>query len=310
MKVHKTNLASSFKRKLFIFTILVLLLSIFTTFTVYAWAPNKDFNLTIEKEKVPSGTKYIDMLLPINENDKYYVPYNVDNLKQFNIAKESEIVTYFKDGYRSYTFHISDSYSQMLPEVIYNFHLTMDEYNTHKELLSPFDTWIDTAANGDFINGLAYYHVPIYLYSDEYNNFWNVFSNIKTNDFQEYSPTVNFNNYSYYNNRNEYIGPRNASCNYEYCCLTYKKVKFAYIDGSGNILGVSNVAPIYKRSISTPGLSLSLSGLKLSSDFSYGPPIWIVIPVLFLFVISVSIGTLIIVISVIRERRKARKKLL
>ena len=308
MKVHKTNLASFFKIKLFIFTILVLLVSTFPTFTAYAWAPNNSFYLTIEKEKIPSGTKFIDMLLPINENDKYYVPYSVNNLSQFNIAKESEIVTYNKDGYRSYTFHISDSNSQMQPEVLYYFNITEDEYNTHKELLSPFISSIETAANGDFFNGLARCNVPIYLYSDEYNNFWNVISNIKTNDFQEYSPTVNFNDYSYYNNHNEYFGPRNASCDYEYCCSTYKKVKFAYIDGSGNILGVSNVAPIYKRSISTPGLSLSLSGLKLSSDFSYGPPLGILMYMSPFFVICISIGTLIVVISVIREYRKARKK--
>ena len=203
MKVHKTNLASFFKIKLFIFTILVLLVSTFPTFTAYAWAPNNSFYLTIEKEKIPSGTKFIDMLLPINENDKYYVPYSVNNLSQFNIAKESEIVTYNKDGYRSYTFHISDSNSQMQPQVLYYFNITEDEYNTHKELLSPFISSIETAANGDFFNGLARCNVPIYLYSDEYNNFWNVISNIKTNDFQEYSPTVNFNDYSYYNNHNE-----------------------------------------------------------------------------------------------------------
>ena len=163
MKVHKNNLASFLKRKLFIFTILVLLVSTFPTFTVYASAWEKTFHLTIEKEKIPSGTKFIDMLLPINENDKYYVPYSVDNLNQFNIAKESEIVSYNKDGYRSYTFHISDSNSQMRPEVMYYFNITEDEYNTHKELLSPFVSSIETDAEGNFFNGLARCNVSIYI---------------------------------------------------------------------------------------------------------------------------------------------------
>lgn len=308
MKVYIINLASFFKRKLFIITILVLLLSTFTTFTVYAWAWEETFRLRIEKEKIPSGTKFIDMLLPINENDKYYVPYNLDNLNEFYIAKESEIVSYNKDGYRSYTFHISDSNSQMRPEVTYYFNITEDEYNTYKELLSPFVSSIETDAEGNFFNGVARCNVPIFLYSDEYNNFWNVISNIKTKDFQEYSPTVDFNNDYIYKYHSYYSKPRNATCDYEYCCSTYKKVKFAYIDGSGNILGVSNVAPIYKRSISTPGLSLSLSGLKLSSDFSYGPPLGFLMYLFPFFVICISIVILIVVISVIREYRKARKK--
>ena len=307
MKVHKTNLASFFKIKLFIFTILVLLVSTFPTFTAYAWAPNNSFYLTIEKEKIPSGTKFIDMLLPINENDKYYIPYSVDNLNQFNIAKESEIVSYNKDGYRSYTFHISDSNSQMRPEVMYYFNITEDEYNTHKELLSPFVSSIDTDANGNFFNGHAGCNVPIYLYSDEYNDFWNVISNIKTNDFQEYSPTVDFNNLYIYKCHSHYSKPRNTACDFEYCCSTYKTVKFAYIDGSGNILGVSNVAPIYKKSTSHPGLSLSLSGLKLSSDFSYGPPFGIFMYIYPFFVKCSFIGILIIVITVIIKHRIERK---
>lgn len=60
--------------------------------------------------------KYVDLLIPIDENDEYYTEYNNldENIKFSNdmphIPEESEIVAYDRDGYRSMLMHLECSH--------------------------------------------------------------------------------------------------------------------------------------------------------------------------------------------------------
>jgi hypothetical protein len=236
---------------------------------VYAWTPSRSFNCEVRKDNIPNGTKYIDMLIPIAEKDKYYVLCNSDNGKRFNIPKNSEIISYNHGGYRSYTFHVSDAYSLMQPEVTYNFQVSEEDYNAHEVLLKPYDdrrqSYLDGEKNeqkyvwdGGFIN----YNISLYLGSKEYTDFWKLFSQVKMHNFWQVEASVDFNNEK-----------GSVKCDYEYCRSTYKTVKFAYIDESGHILGVSNAVSVYEKTISNtpPVLQLQLSGLTLTSHFEYSP---------------------------------------
>lgn len=65
----------------------------------------------INLENMPQDTAYIDMLVPIKENDERYVAFN----EKEGIPKDSEIVYYSDDGFQSYTFHVKTAKSIIKP---------------------------------------------------------------------------------------------------------------------------------------------------------------------------------------------------
>ena len=85
-------------------------------FSVSAWRPDYSFRCSVDNYLMPDNTVYIDLLMPISVNDDAYIDFNDKNGELYNISKESEIAKYNVDGYISYTFHIKDAKSQMLPE--------------------------------------------------------------------------------------------------------------------------------------------------------------------------------------------------
>ncbi|MDE6665853.1 MAG: hypothetical protein K2K14_06660 [Ruminococcus sp.] len=53
--------------------------------------------------------KYVDLLIPLDETDEFYTPYNCNIEGDIKIPENSEIVNYNKDGYRSMLMHIKES---------------------------------------------------------------------------------------------------------------------------------------------------------------------------------------------------------
>ena len=53
--------------------------------------------------------KYVDLLIPIDETDEFYTPYNCNIEGDIEIPENSEIVKYNKDGYRSMLMHIKEA---------------------------------------------------------------------------------------------------------------------------------------------------------------------------------------------------------
>jgi len=294
------------------FLIIVLFFSC-ASVTAYAWRPSYSFNCEVKIDKIPNGTKYIDMLMPISENDKYYVSCNSDNCKVFSIPEKSEIVSYNTEGYRSYTFHISDAYSLMQPEVAYRFNISEKDYNTYKELLKPYDDkrefYSDSKTNERkyvWEDGFMHYNILLYLKSQEYTDYMKSFSQVKQQNLYESKATVDFNTNFFINNHNYYSEDRSAKCDYEYCRSTYKKVKFAYIDENGHILGVSNEVSVYEKSFSTPQLQLQLSGLTLTNSFRYSPQYTTFRELLLGIGVLLCGGLVVILVKVINRRNTKR----
>lgn len=53
--------------------------------------------------------KYVDLLIPLDETDEFYTPYNCNIEGDIEIPENSEIVNYKKDGFRSMLMHIKES---------------------------------------------------------------------------------------------------------------------------------------------------------------------------------------------------------
>ncbi|MDE7138198.1 MAG: hypothetical protein K2O29_07055, partial [Ruminococcus sp.] len=53
--------------------------------------------------------KYVDLLIPLEETDEFYTDYNCNIEGNIEIPKNSEIVNYNKDGFRSMIMHIKGS---------------------------------------------------------------------------------------------------------------------------------------------------------------------------------------------------------
>ena len=79
----------------------------------YAWVPSPNFFCVVDGANIPENAVYVDLLIPISEDDETYTPYHQENGQLYNIPKDSQIVQYAVDGYRSYTFHRQDARSEM-----------------------------------------------------------------------------------------------------------------------------------------------------------------------------------------------------
>ena len=90
-------------------------------------------------------------------------------------------------------------------------------------------------------------------------------------------------------------------------CQKYQTAKLAYLDAEGNVISVTNTVKLYKKDLldRMPQTSIWLSGNKLSVDFNYGPPTYliVVIPVILLIVIVAAI-----VVACVKANQKKKKK--
>ena len=77
--------------------------------------PSCSFLCDIDVSEIPQGAIYVDMLFPLEETHERYCEYNQDAGEKNGILQDSEIVRYEKGGFKSYTFHIQGSRSEMKP---------------------------------------------------------------------------------------------------------------------------------------------------------------------------------------------------
>lgn len=73
--------------------------------------------------------KYVDLLIPIDENDEFYTPYNSYIENDIEIPEDSEIVNYNKDGYRSMLIHMNKSDLDISMKDSEGYYDTQEEYN-------------------------------------------------------------------------------------------------------------------------------------------------------------------------------------
>lgn len=299
------------KHKILIFVVFGFAFCILFSLPVFAWVPSRNFYCQITTNSIPENAIYVDMLLPINETDDNYISINESNCKKYNINSSSEIVTYNQDGYKSYTFHIKDSESEIGMNINYFFKIKENE-NVDKlyRALGDYKKYLQELNNYNKTNyidndGDLNYNLNFNLFSNEYYKFWNTFSKNDFDSFREYDfSTVTFNSRDITDSDGVIIGRKTDKYDLQYYCKLYKTVKFAYLDINGNILGISNEATIYKKSISLPQLDLSLDGNTLTCKMSYGPPFWI-LPILALsFVLLVIIAIIVLLFLFINNKRR------
>ena len=91
----------------------IILLLFLIPFSVFAnSAPIDHSSYIFYLKELPQGTAYVDLLIPFEENDEMYSTLNANNLPA-SFSRDSQIVTYCRGGYRSYTFHYKDAESSM-----------------------------------------------------------------------------------------------------------------------------------------------------------------------------------------------------
>lgn len=290
------------KFKRFFIAFLMILFLLHNCLAAGAWTPDYKFDCTISPENIPSGTVYIDLLLPISENDDGYTEFNKENGKKYNILSDSEIVKYNHDDYRSYTFHISDAYSEMEPYYEYYFTLENDIYNEHYEKLKVLEDYKSSEFEGSksyyirVIDGSSLQQELDRIAEIDDFKYWNTY--YKEEKYTEYNPDI----INRQIEKTKYDKIRESEYDFDYCCKKYKWAKMAYLDADGNILGVSSKARIkpYKQ------LNLKLSGENFTSNIQSGPPIYI----LAIFIISIPIIVVIaLIIFIIHKYIKRRQKM-
>lgn len=77
--------------------------------------PSCSFLCDIDILEIPEEAIFVDMLFPVEKTHARYCEYNEAAGKKTGISQNSEIVGYEKGGFRSYTFHIQGSRSEMKP---------------------------------------------------------------------------------------------------------------------------------------------------------------------------------------------------
>lgn len=252
---------------------------------VFAIEPNYYFKVWVSRDDVPSGTAYIDMLLPISENDECYVGFNENNGEKFGISPESEIAKYNEQGFKSYTFHISDAVSEMSPSYDFNVEksrLTEELQNEVSAYEHPLRVYWNTQADLDLKNSIDYLKK---------------ISKITKEDFSLAS-------YVYFVGLQDgYDRSAGANLEYDYMYIAekYKTAKFAYLDAEGNILSVTDPTPIWEKGMFD--LYVHLSGTTADSEFSEGMKMWLLIPCLIVFYLIIP-GVISIVL-IYKKRKKS-----
>lgn len=274
--------------------ILVSLLSVPTP--VYAWRPDEFFGVSVDEANIPTDTAYIDLLLPISPEDEAYVPYHEANGEAYGISRDSEIVGYCADGYRSYTFHIADAVSDWRPHYTIFFSIPRE---LHEEYA---DTLEELCMKTHRISDRMECEVDVAFGSDTKEKLqqieaqWNL-------DIREESRGY------YYT----YYGIPDAEYDFEYLRTAYKSAKMAYVDANGRVLGVSNEVPVNDRFPGGVHLALDLSGDRLTATVSGGPPVYLIglVGVAFLVGVlsvgvSICLGICLLVVLIVRRFRKKK----
>lgn len=279
------------KKKYALSFLLVLSVLLSLGASAFAWMPDHAFHCSTDPREMPENTVYIDLLLPIGTEDEGYVPFNQANGEKYGISPDSEIVRYNEGGYVSYTFHMTDADSQMHPYYICYMVIPQKVYAEYRELLKAFD---DDYSHKDPDNAF-HYSAMIEMGSCREER-------VRTLEAENeglyltggyWDETV----YTMYNESME----RESEYDFEYCCKKYRQAKMAYLDGEGNILGVSSPARIKANVV----LNLCLSGEDFSSDPKKGPPVYLL--VLFVMAVPVVIVVIAVVVAVLQIRKRQER---
>lgn len=103
------------KKKIIFCCLFIFLLETFG-FSVYAYHPSPFLNIQTTTDDIPKNTAYIDLLLPIQEDDANFVMqkdelypiYSIVGNSYLQLSNECEIANY-NDAYYSYHFHFNNS---------------------------------------------------------------------------------------------------------------------------------------------------------------------------------------------------------
>ena len=80
---------------------------------------------------LPEGTKYVDLLIRLPEDDIHYIPLVSENLPE-GFSEDAPIVTYRQENFCSYTFHYAGAKSMIeinAENTVYFFTDTLEEYS-------------------------------------------------------------------------------------------------------------------------------------------------------------------------------------
>jgi len=291
------------------FSFLLLLFIFITIFSVSAnaYLPEDQFECEVDKNNIPQSAKYIDILFPISESDECYVEFNKENGEKFGISADSEIAKYNADGYRSYTFHVVDAYSKMVPSYYVDFEITNEIYDKNKELISQIKSL--SCHTNEFENPVRYYFSgTVEIYSQDIEKIIELLKRCNINpDNAVYDPDVFYNSPYIIGDDSSIIYLRDSKYDYTYFCDKYGYAKLAYLDSQGNVISVTNEVDIDIFSLSDVRLNLSVSGNKFSSDPENGPPYWL-IGVFYIILPAILISAiLVVIICIYIKKRKNRK---
>ena len=115
------------KKYQLIILLFVISLFVWSPLTVSAMGPPpEEPGYFIEISKYPEATVFVDVLVPIDAKNEYYVPHN----QQSEVSENSEIARYNNDGFMRYAFHVKNA----------NVRTTQSDYseNNQKNLLFEF----------------------------------------------------------------------------------------------------------------------------------------------------------------------------
>ena len=95
-----------------------ILACVILTMSAFARPLSYRFACEVEADKMPQGTVYVDMLIPLSEEDSEYSFFNKENGEKYGIEEDSEIATYNRDGFLSYTFRKKSARAKIKPFII------------------------------------------------------------------------------------------------------------------------------------------------------------------------------------------------
>lgn len=96
------------------FIMLSLILLLIVPVQSFAYKNENKLSVNVSPKDMPDGTAFVDLLVKLDDNSKYYSSLNepkitdLDN-NEISISENGEIVTYNQDGYMSFLFHFKDS---------------------------------------------------------------------------------------------------------------------------------------------------------------------------------------------------------
>ena len=267
----------------------LLLVTLCTPLVCMAFEPASAFCVDVYIEGMPEGTAFLDLLLPLDEDDECFVPFCKENGEKAGIGENAEIVRYREDGYVSYTFHYKDAFAESVPESFIDFFVESEVYDAHKELFAPLEQY----------EGLfhleSHYALNLPFGSDLEKDVRALFAVIK-------KPMPDFGEVRFCKWGEKQFEEIRGKC---------ADVKMAYLDKDGNVLAVTNAVKIRKNVILRGDvLIMSLSGNVLRSDVRASPWEYLSIIVNYLLalfaltVISLVVTAIVILIDMRKKKRK------